>query len=59
MYIAGTSNLQDIWDDLKIPFNLTKYSKRYEDADKLLKDNPQIDDIVGHSLGGAVALELN
>jgi len=57
--IAGTSTLQDVWYDLKTTFHLTKHSKRYEDADKLFKDNPQIDDIVGHSLGGAVALELN
>ncbi len=59
MYIAGTSSLQDVWDDLKIPFHLTKYSKRYEDAEKILKENPQVDNMIGHSLGGAVVLELN
>ncbi len=39
MFVAGTSNLQDVWDDLKIPFGLTKYSQRYQDADNLLKIN--------------------
>ena len=49
---------QDMWDDLKIPFGLTKYSQRYQEADKMLKENPQITDVVGHSLGGSVSLEL-
>ena len=42
MFLAGTSNLQDVWDDLKIPFHLTRYTKRYQDADNLLKSNPQV-----------------
>ena len=58
MFVAGTSNLQDVWDDLKIPFGLTKYSQRYQDADNLLKNNPQVKKITGTSLGGAVSLEL-
>jgi len=58
LYIAGTSGLQDMWDDLKIPFHLTKHSQRYYDAEKLLKANPQVDNITGHSLGASVALEL-
>ena len=49
---------QDMWDDLKIPFNMTKYSQRYQEADQMLKDNPQITNIVGHSFGGSVSLEL-
>jgi uncharacterized protein YhjY with autotransporter beta-barrel domain len=58
MFVGGTSNLQDVWDDLKIPFGLTKYSQRYQDADNLLKKNPQVNKITGTSLGGAVSLEL-
>jgi hypothetical protein len=58
MYVGGTSNLQDVWDDLKIPFGLTKYSQRYQDADNLLKTNPQINKLVGHSLGGISTVEL-
>ncbi len=42
MFLAGTSNLQDVWDDLKIPLGLTKFSQRYQDADNLLKSNHQI-----------------
>ena len=49
---------QDMWDDLKVPFSLTKYSQRYQEADQMLKDNPQITNVVSHSLGGSVALEL-
>jgi hypothetical protein len=58
MYVAGTSNLQDAWDDLKIPFGLTSKAKRYKDADALLAENPQVENLVGHSLGGASVLEL-
>ena len=59
MYIAGTSNVRDVYDDLKIPFHLTKYSQRYQDAEETLKNNPQVDSLISHSLGGSVALEMN
>ena len=59
MYIAGTSSLRDVYDDLKIPFQLTKYSQRYQDAEKVLRNNPDIDTLIGHSLGSSVSLELN
>ena len=49
---------QDMWDDLKIPLGLTRYSQRYQEAEKMLKDNPQITNVVGHSLGGSVALQI-
>ena len=58
MFLAGTSNLQDVWDDLKIQFHLTRYTKRYQDADNLLKSNPQVKKLVGHSLSGSVSLEI-
>ena len=58
MTLAGTSNLQDAWDDLKIPFHLTRYTKQYQDTDNLLKNDPQVTKIVGHSLSGSVCLEL-
>ena len=38
LFVAGTSNLQDVWDDVKIPLGLTKYNQRYHDADNLLKE---------------------
>ena len=61
MYIAGTSSLGDWYDDFtKIPiWGDLKNSQRYIDAEKVLKDNPQVDSLVSHSLGGAVALELD
>jgi hypothetical protein len=58
MYIAGTKSVRDIWDDAKIPLGLTSWSQRYQDAEKTLSAMPQVRRLVGHSLGGAVALEL-
>ncbi len=58
LYIAGTSSLQDVWDDLKIPFSMTDQSMRYRKATSLLKVNSNIQNVEGHSLGGSVALEL-
>ena len=67
MYLSGTSwrnkktgmpSLQDPWDDLKIPIYKTRYAQRYKYAEEFMKQNPNIDRIVGHSLGGSVALEL-
>ena len=59
LYVAGTKpNFQDVWDDLKIPLRLTNRTQRYSDAARVLKAMPQIRRVVGHSLGGAVTLEL-
>ena len=46
------------FSDLKIPLHLTRYTQRYNEAEKALKDNPQITKLIGHSLGGSVSLEL-
>ena len=59
MYIAGTDGWKDVFNDwVKIPFGLTKYSHRYKQADDVLKDNPQVKQLTGNSLGGVVSLEL-
>jgi hypothetical protein len=58
LYVAGTKSLRDMWGDLKIPFWPTSCSKRYQKADRVLDASPQIRRVVGHLLGGAVALEL-
>ncbi len=60
MFIAGSHTARDWYDDVaKIPFyGDVKDSKRYQQADKMLKANPQVNIVVGHSLGGAVAHEL-
>lgn len=60
LYIAGSHTLKDWFDDVtKVPFygDLTQ-STRYQQALKALKANPDITRVVGHSLGGSVALEL-
>ena len=58
MYVAGTSSLGDAMDDLALPFGLTKGTQRYIDAERVLQANPKIRRVGGHSLGGAVSLEL-
>lgn len=58
IYIGGTSSINDVYDDLKIPLRLTANSKRYKDALELLRTNKDIKNISSHSLGGSVALEL-
>ncbi len=58
LYVAGTKSLRDAWDDLRSPLGQTRHMQRYEDASKTLKALPQIRRVVGHSLGGAVTLEL-
>ena len=58
LYIAGTKNARDAYDDIKIPLGLTRYSQRYIDADKVLQEDPNIHNIRGHSLGGSISLEL-
>jgi len=55
LYIAGTKTSRDLYDDIKIPFGLTRYSQRYQDADKVLQQDPNIKLLIGQSLGGAAA----
>ena len=52
------NDLQDVWDDLKLPINLSRFTQRYKEAAAALAANPEVSKVVGHSLGGAVALEL-
>jgi hypothetical protein len=49
-----------MYDVSKIPFwgDVTN-SEGYQQAEAALRDNPQVDTVIGHSLGGSVALELN
>jgi hypothetical protein len=49
--------LHDWWDDVsKIPFNDTEHARRYENADAYMTTG--VKTLVGHSLGGAVALAM-
>ena len=58
LYIAGTRDLQDAWDDLKIPIRATSQAQRYKDASMVLDANPQLTRVVGHSLAGSIALDM-
>ena len=60
MYVAGIINNQDIYDDVtKIPvWGDLRNSDRYNHVEPVLRENPDIDTLVGHNLGGAVVLEL-
>ena len=68
LYIAGTKDPIDVWDDLKLPFYQTRNTKRYKDVDKFIKDGTieidgqkltGISDIISHSLGSAVGQQIN
>ena len=62
VYTAGTQfhTAQDVWDDVtKVPFwGDDRQSARYKAGEKSYRANPKAKRDIGHSLGGAVALEL-
>ncbi len=53
LFVAGTSSIGDVLDDIALPFNLTRGTQRYIDAERVLAANPWIRRGVGRSLGGA------
>ena len=64
MYIAGTGGggrwLGDLYDDItKLPFNKTNETQRYRDAKQKIDEEENIEQVIGHSLGGAITLHLN
>ena len=60
LFIAGTKDFpQDHIDHLRLPFGDTlNNTKRGRDADAYNVSHHEIDTVIGHSLGGAVALSL-
>ena len=56
LYIAGTKSLGDVVDDMRIPLKDTVHTQRYRDAVPMMQG---VDIVVGHSLGGVVALSLS
>ena len=59
MFIAGSKSIRDWVDNAAfIPPSLTTYHNIYQSANDSLKQNPQVNEIIGHSAGGAVLLEL-
>ena len=64
LYIAGTGGggrwLGDSYDDItKVPFNKTNETQRFKDAKRKIEEEGNIEQIIGHSLGGAITLHLN
>ena len=60
LYIAGSHTKRDWWDDFtKIPFwGDLRNSERYQKVVEAFKNRGEINTVVGHSLGGSVALEI-
>ena len=58
LYIAGTKDIADVLDWGKLVAGDYKNSKIYKNADEVIKNNPDIDTVIGHSAGGSAALEL-
>jgi hypothetical protein len=62
-YVKGSSTARDWFDDVSlIPFGNTASAQRYKQAEKAYNDlqasGQPVKRIVGHSLGGSVALEM-
>ncbi len=57
--IPDNFSLNDAIDDLKIPEFKTRDIQRYKDANKFLKQNPDVKQLIGHSMGASVVLQLN
>ena len=60
MYIGGTF-IANAWKEnfAKLKTGGIRNMERYKEARRVLLENPQVDTILGHSMGGSVALELN
>ena len=60
MYIAGTDNMTDVYDDItKVPaWGKLTDSARYNMVKPIIDKNPQIKKLVGHSLGAVTSLRL-
>ena len=60
MFIAGTIDPKDFVDDMKLPWeNTLNLTKRGRDVELYYRNHMrEIDTIIGHSLGGSVALSL-
>ena len=59
LFTPGTKGPIDFVDDLKLPFDDTlNNTTRGKTADAYYRSHHGIDTVIGHSLGGAVALSL-
>jgi len=58
MAIAGTHSLSDVLTDVNIPFGTLSRTDRYQQAKQLYNLYGKPKNVVGHSLGSSIALEL-
>ena len=49
----------DVYDWKRIPLGDVINTERYQQALEVLKNNPQVNTVIGHSLGSSVSAELN
>ena len=61
MYVAEARLLQKTGNKTftKLKTGGIRDMDRYKEAKKVLLENPQVDTLLGHSMGGSVVLELN
>lgn len=57
LYVAGTRNLGHVMEWWRIPFHQVQKSEIYRNMDNYLKENPNINQLVGHSYGSSAILE--
>ena len=53
LFVSGTHEWGDVWDDVTLPFGGVEHSHRFAEAQDAL--TPNIRYVVGHSLGASVA----
>ena len=56
--IAGTRDVQDVLDWVKIPMGTFRNVKIYKNIEPVFKEDHKIDTVIGHSAGGSASLEL-
>ncbi len=59
LYISGTHSVGDVITDLTLPARvLLRRTPRYRESLDMLDLHPEIETVVGHSLGGAIGTAL-
>ena len=60
MYVGGTTSMRDWRQNFtNLETGRIREMDRYKEARRVLLENPQVDTLLGHSMGGSVVLELN
>lgn len=58
LYIAGARPFGDVFADVNLFAQQTSHTERFEAARQYLDEYPDIDKVIGHNVGEAVALQL-